>query len=73
MCLAAEAARLRNRPLAEWRRSRWGSTQFVTNIYDKAIHGNQSPFKSPRLITHRIKPILVLILAYIRGSFMCVR
>lgn len=72
MRLAAEAARLRNRPLAE-RRSRWGSTQFVTNIYDKAFHGNQSPFKAPRLMTQRIEPILVLILAYILGSFMYAR
>lgn len=72
MCLAAEAARLRNRPLAEWR-SRWGSTQFVTNIYDEAFHRNQSPFKALRLMTHRIEPILVIILAYILGSFMYAR
>lgn len=73
MCLAAEAARLRNRPLAEWR-SRCGSIQFVTNIYDKTFHGNQTPLiATARLITERIKPILVLILAYVLGIFMTAR
>lgn len=42
----AEAVSMKNRPLAECRRSRWGSTQFVNIIYDKTVHRNQSSLNS---------------------------